>query len=687
MSFTDLRIKPSYDSDDDDILNEFYIPVFTSSVEYCRLAGFFSSSALAVAARGVQGLLKNDGKMKLVAGAMLKKEDVDAIRDGLEKPEEVIKQAAINDINSIEDEFVRNHVMALGWLTAKQKLEIRIAIVEDRNGLPLNAESILRYGIFHQKVGIFTDPEGKKVSFSGSVNETARAWRENIEEFKVFREWVEAEREHFLSDYKKFNKYWNGESQRVKIIKAPQAIKEKLIQMAPADINTLDLKWKLKAIRKKVALRDYQSECIDNWVAHGYRGFFEMATGTGKTYTAIGALTQLLKEKSRFITVISCPYAHLVEQWINDLEEFELTGTRAYGAYNQWKDNVANAILDYNNGYSNKAIILTTHDTFHLENFRKAIQMINNEILLIADEVHGLGSPERRKGLIENYGFRIGLSATPTRWLDDEGTQELRNYFGETVFEFPLNRAIRKGYLTPYEYYPHFISLSPEELEQYRKETKRIAREYIKNKEERSKWFDLLCIIRQKIVVNAEGKYRLFKDILDARKDLSLCLVYCSPEQIDQVQEILNQRGIINHRFTARESISERTTLLKAFSEKAYNVLVAMRCLDEGIDVPVTRTAIIMASSGNPRQYIQRRGRILRKYPRKDKAVIHDFVVVPDISEETDPGLFQLEKRVMQRELRRYEEFAKSSMNYLDALNLIYPYMVKFGVYGGDLHG
>lgn len=685
--FTEIEIKSSYDSDDDDILNDFYNPVLANSVEYCRIAGFFTSSALAVAARGIMGLLKNDGKMKLVAGAVLKKEDIEAIRNGIQKPEEVINQAAITDLDSIEDEFVRDHVMALGWLIAKQKLEIRIAMVEEKNGLPLDAESIIRKGIFHQKVGIFTDADGRKISFSGSVNETAKAWTENIEEFKVFREWLDVEREHFLSDEKKFNKYWNGMSRRAKIIEVPLAIKEKIIQMAPADINTLNL-YRKSRVQKKVELRDYQLQCIDNWIAHDYKGFFEMATGTGKTYTALGCLKRLLKDRGKLATVITCPFGHLVEQWIEDLKDFELNGVKAYGSYNQWKDSIADAILDYNNGYSNAVIILTTHDTFFSENFMKIVQMIDDEILLIADEVHGLGSPERRCGLIASYVFRIGLSATPTRWFDDEGTQVLRDFFGDTVFEFPLNKAIERGYLTPYEYHPHFISLASEELEQYQRKTKKIAREYAKNKGEESKWLELLSIIRQKIVVNAVEKYRVFGDILNTQKDLSLCLVYCSPEQINYVQEILNGKGIINHRFTARESIAERKELLKGFSERAYDVLVAMNCLDEGVDVPATHTAIIMASSGNPRQYIQRRGRILRKYPRKDKAIIHDFVIIANISEETDPDLYQLERTIMRKELKRYEEFAKSSMNYLEALNLIYPYMKKFEVYGGgSLHG
>jgi superfamily II DNA or RNA helicase len=687
MSLKDLHLKNAYDSDFDDILNDFYIPALSNSIKYKRLAGFFSSSSLAVAAKGVSKFIATGGYIELICGAKLRKADVEAIKEGYENPARVIERMMMGDLENLEDEFIQDHVRALGWMVANNKLEIKVAVVVDANGLAMDRENVEKQGIFHQKVGILEDSEGNKISFSGSDNETASAWQTNIEEFKVFRSWKEYEKGYLDADLERFKKFWNGTSKRTKVINIPTAIKDKLIEMAPGNMEELDLeKWSKRRDnekKEKVELRGYQLQCIDNWIAHDYRGFFEMATGTGKTYTALGCLNRLLKERGKLATVITCPFGHLVEQWADDLKDFELNGVKAYGSYNQWKDSIADAILDYNNGYSNAVIILTTHDTFFSENFIKIVQMIDDEILLIADEVHGLGSPERRYGLIENYVFRIGLSATPTRWFDDEGTQVLRDFFGDTVFDFPLNKAIEQGYLTPYEYYPRFVSLTPEELEQYREKTKRIAREYAKNKGEESKWLELLSIIRQKIVVNAVEKYRVFEDIVNTQKDPSLCLVYCSPEQIDYVQEILNGKGIINHHFTARESIAERKELLTGFSEKAYDVLVAMNCLDEGVDVPATHTAIIMASSGNPRQYIQRRGRILRKYLRKDKAIIHDFVIITNISEETDPDLFQLERKIMRKELRRYEEFAKTSTNYLEALNLIYPHMKKFDVYGG----
>lgn len=697
MSFRELEIKSSYNSDEDDILNDFYNPVLANSVEYCRLAGFFSSSALAVAARGIQGLLKNDGKIKLIAGAMLKKEDAEAISRGLEEPEEVVNRSAINDLESIQNEFVRDHIMALGWLVAKQKLEIRIAIVY-KNGEPLDAGSILREGIFHQKVGILSDKEGRKISFSGSINESARAWIENIEEFKVFREWVETEREHFLSDYKKFNKYWNGDTKRVRIIEAPRAIKQKLIQMAPEDIEQLDLKkWypKVKVRRRsKIALFEHQREAVESWVKNGMRGIFEMATGTGKTFAALGGLAKTSETHKKLIVIITCPYQHLIQQWRREIEKFGITFDfiLADSSNPSWKDNLADSLVDISLGYKDKIIILTTHRTFSSDNFISIVKehKKDSNILLIADEVHGLGAERGRMGLIEEYDFRLGLSATPKRWFDFIGTQAIYDYFNDAVFKFTLKDAINtinpatgRTYLTPYRYIPKFVSLEGDELDDYIEQSEKIVRRYHDAKTEREKdeFLEKLFFKRANIIKNASQKYRALEEILNKlSSEIKWCIIYCTPQQIDKVMEILNMRGIISHRFTMDEGtspdrkfkgLSERDFILKKFAEGKYQVLVAMKCLDEGVDVPPARVSILMASSGNPREYIQRIGRVIRRYTGKSEATIYDVVVAPSLI-HLPKQLREIEKKIFQRELNRYEEIAKIAINNAEAFTAVY---------------
>jgi len=265
MSLRDVYIKRSYSSDSNDVLQDFYIPILSNSVEYCRLAGFFSSTSLAIAARGILGLIKIGGVMKMVICPKLTKEDLNAIMEAKENPEKYIENKMIDELEKLEDEFVRDHVYALGWLVAHKKLEIKVAIVHDEEGNLLSYDEIQSSGIFHQKVGILKDKDENIVTFSGSVNETAAGWLENIEEFKVFRGWIDAEKEYVDADIKKFESFWNGTSKRVKTINIPKAVKEKLITLAPRDLNSINLdKWYKSYMhkREKIELYPYQKEAI-----------------------------------------------------------------------------------------------------------------------------------------------------------------------------------------------------------------------------------------------------------------------------------------------------------------------------------------------------------------------------------------------------------------------------------------
>jgi len=661
VSFLDLDLKPDYDSETDDILSQFYIPVLSTARRYHRLAGFFSSSSLAVAARGISAFVQNEGHMKLLVGARLQQADIDAVKQGKESPEKIISEMMLKDLQEIEDEITKDHVRALAWLVAKGQLDIKVALVIDRFGQPMDYERSLRRGIFHQKVGILEDDEGNVVSFSGSVNETAAAWEDNIEEFKVFRSWVEGEAEHLAADKEKFDKYWWGQTSRLRTYDIPLAVRQRIVELAPSDIRSL----KIERAQAKPALRDYQKDAISRWFGNSGRGIFEMATGVGKTFAAIGCMTQLLDKEKRLVVVVACPFTHLIRQWEDNMRIFGFGALEAFSG-TDWEDKVANAIFDFNNGNLDNLIVITTHETFSSERFLRLLNTCTSgRALLIADEVHGVGAPERRKGLDDRYQFRLGLSATPTRLFDEEGTAVLRDFFGEVVYEFSLGDAIKRGFLSPYEYQTYIVELSPGELEEYKRMTQKIASEYSKTKDDfrRRELAELFSILRHRIVINASQKYEALNKILEAIGDVHHCLIYCSPQQIERVQDLLNRKGIIQHKFTAHEDAKERRRLLELFSGGQYRALVAMRCLDEGLDVPSTRLAIMMASSTNPREFIQRRGRVLRMYKGKENAIIYDIIVVPTKEGPIDPDYFELEARIMKDEIRRYMEFAKSAIN------------------------
>jgi superfamily II DNA or RNA helicase len=700
MNLRDLPLKNAYDSDIDNILVDFYAPALSVSTQYDRLTGFFSSTSLSAAAKGISGLIRNGGNIRLITGAIFQEQDIIAIRAAIETPEKILEQSMLKELDNLEDEFVKDHVRALGWMVAKGNLKIKIALVLDNDGIPLTSEDVNKVGIFHQKVGILEDIDGDKISFSGSDNESARGWHSNIEEFKVFRSWINSEKPYFEADLQKFQKFWHGTPKRTRIIDIPKAIEEKFIRIAPTSIEELDLdKWvRQSKTFASIGLRDYQKKAAQNWIENDKKGILEMATGTGKTFTALSCLDHLAKTESKLVTIISSPYMHLCEQWLKEATKFGIEGKKliADSSQNKWKDKLVDALLDVENGVNQKLTVFTTHTTFSSNDFITMIQESkqrapSQKIFLIVDEVHGIGALQRRIGLIRDYDFRLGLSATPKRWFDDKGTEKIFEYFGDVVFEFSLKAAIDEGYLTPYIYVPHFTFLTQEELEKYQTETRKISKAYYcsKNEDEKDEIYTLLLIKRQKIIRNASNKINVFEKILDEIQPIRHCLIYCSPQQIRIVQDLLNTKNIIQHKFTEKEGTrsedrfcgkSERDYLIEQFSIGIFHALVSMKCLDEGVDVPPARIAIILDNSGNPREYVQRRGRVLRKYPGKERAIIHDIIVEPTLKSSTPQELGDIERKIISKELMRYRDFASSAENAEECLKIMKKTESMYGI-------
>jgi superfamily II DNA or RNA helicase len=696
MNLKTLDLKKAYSSDSDDFLNEFYIPTLQASIEYNRLAGFFSSKSLAIAARGILGLIKNKGNMKLIMSPIISKTDLDIILK-IENHEKYIENQMLKELDKIEDEFVRDHIFALGWMLANNKLEIKVAIAYDDKNKPLDFEDLQQSGLFHQKVGILKDSNENTISFSGSVNETAVGWLGNVEEFKVFRSWDSSEKEYVNADISKFNRFWNNQSKKVTVMDIPFAVKEKLIKIAPNDIDEINLaKWN-KNESKKIKLFEHQEKAIESWIQNGKKGIFEMATGTGKTYTALGCLKKL-RDLNKIVCIISCPGNVLVQQWKRAAINFGLNFNLIVAdssSRTPWKTELADSLADVSLGYKSHILVITTHNALSSNDFINIIKDNSKTIklFLIGDEVHRLGAKKWSNGLIEDYDFRLGLSATPKRWFDYSGSDKLYDFFGGVVFKFGLNDAITKTnpetgmtYLTPYRYMPYFVSLNDHELEEYIETTRSIVRRFHGGKSEGETTdaiLEFLLFKRADIIKNVDEKYRVLETLLDQiGNDIKWTIIYCSPDQIDRVMKILFERGIISHRFTGNEDknpkakyggISERDFILDQFAKGEFKVLVAMKILDEGIDVPPARTAILMANSSNPLQYIQRIGRVIRRYPGKTEAVIHDLIVVPRF--KNMPGdMKELEMKIFEKEVIRYKEISKTANNNVEALNIIDKY-------------
>ncbi len=677
LSFKDLNIDYSYDSESNDLLNDFYVPVLSESSEYYRAVGYFDSKSLSYAARGVKNFILNNGKMRIVCGTQLSEEDVESIISAEKTPEEVLTHNFLENLDSLEDNIKKNHVEILGWMIANDLLEIKVALKIDEDGNPTPGKEGL-----HLKVGILKDKEGNYITINGSNNETAFGWGKNYEIFDVFKGWVSSDFARLNKHINLFQNIWEGNVSSYKIMEVPEAIEE-LSKRAPSDITKLKFPEDYyKKSQNKITLFEYQIEAINKWFENNKKGIFSMATGTGKTFTALGCLERVLDNEKNLIAIISAPQMHLVQQWKNSVDTYGLTNrfndivvvdSSNPKGKTQFKDSVYKVDM----GLMDTVLILTTHDSLSSENFYNFFEDdFDVPIMLIGDEMHGLGSYKRKDGLSPQYNYRLGLSATPIRHFDEEGTEFLFNYFEKEVYIFSLEKALSEinprtdlTYLTPYNYYPHFIDMTDKELKNFRKKTKQILWESRKDNPNEER-LENLIIERANIIKNAANKFDALRKILRDMDDKRNLLVYCNENQIIEVVNILgNEFDLDVKTFTSKDDakpskkyggISEREFILKNFEKGNYNALVAMHCLDEGVDVPSATRAILMCNSTNPREFIQRVGRVIRRHDDKVESDIYDMIIKPS---NKNSDLFKIEQDIYEKELIRADEIGRLALN------------------------
>lgn len=703
MSYKDIDIQACYESGTSDIVEDFYEPVLMASVSYDRIAGFFSSAALAIASRGLYGFIKNRGKMRLVTSPILSGEDAEIIRKVTESPEKLTDIDLGINLTNICNEFVDNHVKALGWMLREGLLEMRLAVITNNNR-PCTVEEINKSGLFHQKVGILRDVDGNELSFSGSINETASAWINNDEEFKVFKAWDDS-REYYQKDQSRFEEIWNGQRQNLEVFDLPSAIKDKLIQRSSDfDIEKISIKQYRRSKANSfdfknspISLFYYQANALNKWKDNTYRLLFEMATGTGKTRTAVAGISRILATSKRVVVIISTPQNTLSKQWKeNEVEPLGVHFDRSEiidGTVKDWKSKLSSILLDNATGFADHCVIYTTHSTASSEKFTSTMlrDLSKDSItLFVGDEVHWLGARKLRRALLSRYNFRIGLSATPSRWFDDEGSQYLVDYFGGKNFVFSIHDALTeinpitgKHFLVNYYYHISKVGLNTEETAEYKNITQQMLRlaSKIEADPEAEERYERLLEQRANIIKNADEKYNILDKLLDelnAKGRIENLIIFVSPQQINNVMETLVQKKIIFHKLTESEGtrrekkydgLSEREFIIKRFKSGDYQVLVAIKCLDEGIDIPSADTGILMASSTNPREYVQRIGRIVRQGANKTFAHLYDMCVGKVDTLDDDEQ--KLENKIKQKEIIRLTEIANNAINVTDATEII----------------
>lgn len=693
MGFKDLQnIKLSYNSLADQIVLDFYIPCLEKAKKYKRAVGFFSSNILLQISKGLGAFADNGGQMKLLVSTRLEKDDYDAIKKGYDFKkylnDKIVKKFDFNvEFDQKEERFAM-----LSYMISSGLLDIKIVALEENNDSAM----------FHKKIGIMEDEKGDYVAFSGSGNETYNGYNKNDEDFEVFCSWTSDENETRCSMKDlEFETIWSGSAKGLITIPFPQVIKEKLLSFKydnDKSFSQIDNDFKEKLIHNnaktrepkindKIKFYDYQLNAIKSRECKGYKGIFDMATGTGKTFTGAGALCRLYEDKKRLVTFICCPYTHLVEQWADELREnFNIAPIICYGSIDYEKQ-LKREVLKFKQHRCDFVCVIITNSSFQKESIQNLIKINLSSTLLLVDEAHNFGATEISKTMNLNYPYRLALSATLERHNDNEGTSKLFDFFGEKCIEYSLSRAIEEGKLTPYKYFPILVSLNEDEYNEYVKISKQIAKYHNENGQ-LSEQAKRLLIKRARIVAGASEKIDILKRILEKYKNEHNILIYCGAvkygeygysndeqgkKQIDIVSSILNKElHIFSSKFTSEEDNKTRKNIINSFKNQDLQVLVAIKCLDEGVNIPAIKTAFILASSTNPKEYVQRRGRVLRTFKDKEFAEIYDFVTLPVSSSNCSYGMnTAINKNLVRKELERVIDFSSLSKNPSDCNDII----------------
>jgi len=704
LSELDLKLK--YRSSDDNMINDFYVPVLSNAILYERAVGYFTSSSLIEISKGIKGLVNNGGKIKIIASPKLEPEDIKAINAGYEKKKK-IKEALLKSINKPKNYFEKERLNIIAHLIADDFLDIKIATFESKQQF---------IGLYHEKFGIIKDNFYNKIAFTGSLNESSAAFNYNFESIDVYCSWISDESKKRVEEKEEdFKNLWDNKTNKLSIYDFPEAIKNRILEFKEEDINwnidekesnyihepskTYTIPEYYPKTPEEIEFYDYQLEAINNWEKENYKGIFDMATGTGKTYTALGGVVRLYEKQKKLAIVIVCPYQHLVEQWVEDIKKFNMKPIIGYSTSSQrdWKDRLSKAIFDYNLGIKDNFCFVTTNATYSSDYVQKQLDKISLNVLIIGDEAHNLGAKKISQKLKEGFDFRLALSATIVRNRDEEGTDKLLKYFGKRCIEYGLEEAIEGGYLSKYYYYPVIVNLTSHELKEYRRLTTKIA-ECLISKNGRTQLSEsgkFYAIQRARLIAGASHKLDRMKEIIEGKyKNDKHLLIYCGAttvedydysygeineeeiRQITAVTDILgNQLDMKVAQFTSKEDSLERERIKDGFSRgDEIQALIAIRCLDEGVNIPNIKTAFILASSTNPKEYIQRRGRVLRLSDNKDYAEIYDFITLPrpigDLYNFPQEELNK-DKSLIKNEINRIEDFSELSSNPHKGLELI----------------
>lgn len=685
MTFKDLPISISYKSVGEDSFSKVLNPMLKCSKIYKRSVGFFSSSALDFIGEGILSLSRNGGHIYLATSPKLNSDDIEAINQGYSE-RELVEKAFMSEVRTAFEEISDENAQILYELIKENIVDIKIVF---KSG-----------GMYHDKLAILEDFDGNVVACVGSNNESEPGYNSNYEKIRVYKSWLDYEG-RIEDETNEFESIWSNTNDELSVFDFRDAFKAELLERVEHKGNY--------AKKNKYKMRQYQKDAKEEWIKNGNKGFFVMATGTGKTITSLYSIKDFINNNQIF-TVIAVPYKHLVNQWAEDVKEF-FPNAKIHLVHGEIKDAETKILASYIQSKKSYTpiIVITTIVSFFLERYENLYNQIAYEKLLLVDEAHNFAN-KISDDLSEKYPYKLGLSATPVFGNNEEKTKQLLDWFGGQVVDLPIEKALGK-YLVNYEYHPIFVDASEDDESKFIKaQTMMISARDPKTgviiDEEK---FTLGYRGRLRAISMAEQKHERIAEIFEHIKDQDHTIVYCSDgklmydgkkdnsqlelRHLEFILKLINESCLSStglgkaSKFTASESIDERMRLIDAFNNGYIEYLVAIRCLDEGINIPSIRSALILSSNDNYREFVQRRGRILRLYKGKEIAHIYDVIVLPS----------RTNKSFAEIELRRFFEYSRLALNkgnllteldgLLESYNLSLE-EIKFDneyVYGGEL--
>ena len=674
-----LALRTSYHKGQDDIAKDFYLPAMRCATRYDRAVGYFRSAVFIIAWPALRKFVAHGGRIRILCSHVLSAEDIEALDQGYAaRTDETIAARLRDEVATVlGDETMSAPARVLAALVAIEVIELKIAILR-----PIPGAGTAR--IFHDKLGILRDAQGAVVIFKGSMNETWSGLADdgNLESVDVACSWLGGrDQERTIKETAYFEALWTNTYPGLDVRPFPATAREALVSAADADwestvehllrersraSSTLD---EMETDAQGRTLRPHQAAGLAAWRTNERRGILAFATGAGKTFTALDAIRESLK-KFNEVPLVIVPDKTLFAQWFEEIRAavgpLDTPILRVGAGFDAWRD-----VLGDWTAPDGRRVVLATIQTARSDAFRTSVKR-GSHLFLVADEVHRLGSPANRTLLDETlFGPRLGLSATPERAGDDVGTSAILDYFGGVLEpRYTLADAVRDRVLTPYFYRPQTVSLLATEAAEWHRLSRRIARlrAQIGDNAEADTGIERLLFARADIIKRAAGKVDLAVQIMnDTYERGQRWIIYCDDKaQLDDVTAALAKASHTAMPFHSAMEGDRAETL--RWLDRFGGIVVAIKCLDEGVDIPSVTHALILASSKNPREFVQRRGRVLRRAKDKSLAFVYDAIVVPPNRAE---GEDSTPDPITSGELARAIEFAQSADNpaaYADLL-------------------